>query len=149
MQNTFPNVHQRMLTKCSQFVSIFHTKTFHKTSASVIHKPTPLHKQPYPDPQVRASRLTRKESVRGAFSTTEGERVISDTTRVASRGRHRGTSRHVRGSQANINRISLTPNSHRVRQRITHSFYDIPHHVPVHVWGWNPSAIMVAHTHSV
>ncbi len=41
----------------------------------------------------------------------------------------------------------LTPRSHRVRQRIMHSFYDIPHHVPVHVWGCNPSEIMVVHMH--
>ncbi len=34
----------------------------------------------------------------------------------------------------------FTPQPHRVCQRITH-------HVPAHVWGWNPSAIMVAHTH--
>ncbi len=33
-----------------------------------------------------------------------------------------------------------TPPPHRVRQRITH-------HAPAHVWGWNPSAIMVAHMH--
>ncbi len=38
--------------------------------------------------------------------------------------------------------IHVTPNSHRVRQRITH-------HAPAHIWGWNPSAIMVAHMHSV
>ncbi len=41
----------------------------------------------------------------------------------------------------------LTPQPHRVRQRITHGFYDIPHHAPAHVWGWNPSVIMVVHTH--
>ncbi len=34
---------------------------------------------------------------------------------------------------------SATPHV-RVRQRITHR-------APAHVWGWNPSAIMVAHTH--
>ena len=34
----------------------------------------------------------------------------------------------------------LTPQPHRMRQRITH-------HAPAHVWGWNPSAIMVVHTH--
>ena len=34
----------------------------------------------------------------------------------------------------------VTPRPHRVRQRITH-------HVPAHVWGWNPSVIMVAHMH--
>ncbi len=43
--------------------------------------------------------------------------------------------------------LSVTPQPHCMRQRITHSFYDIPHHAPAHVWGWNPSAIMVAHTH--
>ena len=42
---------------------------------------------------------------------------------------------------------NLTPQPHRVRQRITHSFNDIPHHAPVHVWGWNPSTFMVAHMH--
>ncbi len=31
--------------------------------------------------------------------------------------------------------IALTPRPHRVRQRITHSFYDVPHHAPVHIWG--------------
>ncbi len=25
----------------------------------------------------------------------------------------------------------------------------ILHHAPVHIWGWNPSTIIVAHTHSV
>ncbi len=34
-----------------------------------------------------------------------------------------------------------------MRQRITHRFYDVLHHVPVYVWGWNPSVIMVAHMH--
>ena len=43
----------------------------------------------------------------------------------------------------------VTPNSHRMCQRITRSFYDIPHHAPAHVWHWNPSAIMVVHTHLV
>ncbi len=28
-------------------------------------------------------------------------------------------------------------------------FYNILHHAPVHIWGWNPSTIMVAHMHSV
>ncbi len=32
----------------------------------------------------------------------------------------------------------LTPRPHRVRQRITHSFYNIPHHAPAHVWGLEP-----------
>ncbi len=41
----------------------------------------------------------------------------------------------------------LTPGPHRVRQRITHSFYNISHHTPAHVWGWTPSAIMVVHMH--
>ncbi len=41
------------------------------------------------------------------------------------------------------------PNSHRMHQRITHRFYDILHQAPAHVWGWNPSAIIVAHMHSV
>ena len=45
--------------------------------------------------------------------------------------------------------VTVTPNSHRMRQRITHSFYDILHHAPAHIWGWNPSKIMVAHMHSV
>ncbi len=34
----------------------------------------------------------------------------------------------------------LTPQPHRVCQRITQ-------HAPAHVWGWNPSTIMVAHVH--
>ncbi len=28
-------------------------------------------------------------------------------------------------------------------------FYDILHHAPAHVWGWNPSAIIVVHIYSV
>ena len=39
----------------------------------------------------------------------------------------------------------LTPRSHHVRQRMTHSFYHILHQVPVHIWGWNLSVIMVVH----
>ncbi len=48
-----------------------------------------------------------------------------------------------RGCQKNV-----TPRPHCMRQRIMHSFYDIPHHVLAHVWGQNPCVIMVAHTHT-
>ncbi len=41
----------------------------------------------------------------------------------------------------------LSPLPHHVRQCITHSFYDLPHHTPAHVWGWNPSVIMAAHAY--
>ncbi len=41
----------------------------------------------------------------------------------------------------------LTPRPHRVCQRITHSFYDILHLHQCMFWGWNQSAIMVAHMH--
>ncbi len=40
-----------------------------------------------------------------------------------------------------------TPWSHRVRQRIMHCLYDILHPAPTHIWGWSPSAILVAHTY--
>ncbi len=41
----------------------------------------------------------------------------------------------------------VTPRTHRVRQHITHSFYDIPHRTPVNVWGWTPSMIVEAQMH--
>ncbi len=45
--------------------------------------------------------------------------------------------------------LAAFTNSHHMHQRIMHSFYDILHHAPAHIWGWNPSVIMVVHTHSV
>ncbi len=45
---------------------------------------------------------------------------------------------HCMGLRCTLHK-PMTPQPHRVCQRITH-------HAPC-VWGWNPSAIMVAHTH--
>ncbi len=58
---------------------------------------------------------------------------------------HNGYKQFYNSYEVTFRRNFVTPLPHRVRQRITHSFYDIPHHV--HVWGWNPSVIMVVHTH--
>ncbi len=44
------------------------------------------------------------------------------------------------GAKTQTERELVTTRPHRVRQRITH-------HAPAHVWGWNPSTIMVSHMH--
>ncbi len=54
--------------------------------------------------------------------------------------------RNVRTMKISGQKI-VTPRSHRTRQRIMHSFYEILHHVPAHVWSCNPTSIMVAHMH--
>ncbi len=52
---------------------------------------------------------------------------------------------HVTRRTQNFHKITENKLS-ATRQCITHSFDDVPHHGPAHVWGCNPSAIMVAYT---
>ncbi len=53
-----------------------------------------------------------------------------------------GRFRHA--APAQWRRVRETSEPHRKHtKRVTPQ----PHHAPAHVWGWNPSAIMVAHMH--